>query len=277
LKLRRGGWFIVSAALHALVVVLLLQAILSPRSFFRPNTPPQRFVPENITYVIPAADPPAAAPRLETPPPAISRPPVRDMPSAPVIIPPTLPPPDSGGGVVDIGVRGAATPPGAIGPPAVQPDFSNSAIFGGPPALHRGIVEPPARTGLAGIQYDLDSAYRRLVDSASKVGDPTDWTVGEGKGKVGLDSKWIYLGPVKLPSMLLALIPLNVQANPNLRENQRTLGAMASEIRERGGRDASAGAEIKAITARMNAERAARRAIIAKTIPPASGSVPPPR
>jgi hypothetical protein len=100
----------------------------------------------------------------------------------------------------------------------------------------------------------------RERDSIAARRNPSDWTVGEGDRKVGLDERWIYLGPVKVPTVLLGLIPLNVQSNPNSRENTRTLGVMAAEARTRGPINQAHGDENKAIIARLERLRAQRRA-----------------
>jgi hypothetical protein len=107
-------------------------------------------------------------------------------------------------------------------------------------------------------------------DSLARIGDPTDWTIGKGNTKIGLDPHWIYMGPIKLPTALLGLIPHRIQTNPNAAENARTLGVMAAEVRTIGQTRALAGEEIRAINARMERERKAR---LAK---PKAGTVPPP-
>jgi hypothetical protein len=72
--------------------------------------------------------------------------------------------------------------------------------------------------------------------------------------------------------MLLALIPMKgVQGNPGAYERSKTLGVMASEVRERGERTASQRSEINSINDRMTRERNARLRAAA-----AGGAVPPP-
>jgi hypothetical protein len=116
------------------------------------------------------------------------------------------------------------------------------------------------RTGLARIEFGIDSALREARDSISAIRNPADWTVGEGKKKIGLDPQWIHLGPVKIPTMLLGLIPLKVQSNPNSRENARTLGTMADEVRSRGPLAEAQGNEARAIVLRLERERARKKA-----------------
>jgi hypothetical protein len=150
-----------------------------------------------------------------------------------------------------------------------MPDYSDSRIWGAVPVL------PPvaARTGLARIEFGIDSALSATRDSISARRSPTDWTTGEGSKKIGIDPQWIYLGPVKIPTMLLGLVPLNVQSNPNARENARTLGAMAAEVRAFGPLAEAQGNENKAIVRRLERERARKQADAAAAASGGSGTV----
>lgn len=56
------------------------------------------------------------------------------------------------------------------------------------------------------------------------------WTARIGSKTVGIDSKWIYLGPVKVPTVLLGLLPINFQGNPTQAEINKRLGAMKEDL-----------------------------------------------
>jgi hypothetical protein len=58
------------------------------------------------------------------------------------------------------------------------------------------------------------------------------WTTRIGGKTVGIDSKWIYLGPLKIPTMLLALLPIHVQGNPTQAEFNAKLQVMRSDLME---------------------------------------------
>jgi hypothetical protein len=87
----------------------------------------------------------------------------------------------------------------------------------------------------AGVKFDSAIAVRlqAYVDSLAEehpmVKAPS-WTTGSGAKKLGVDSKWIYLGPIKIPTMLLALLPINIQANPTQAESQKKLAAMEEDL-----------------------------------------------
>jgi hypothetical protein len=54
--------------------------------------------------------------------------------------------------------------------------------------------------------------------------------VGEEGRKYGADQQFIYFGKYKLPTVLLALLPINAQANPGMVERNRALQSMRWEI-----------------------------------------------
>jgi len=60
--------------------------------------------------------------------------------------------------------------------------------------------------------------------------DPTDWTIQKGGQKWGIDRKAIRLGPVSIPTALLAMLPLNIQGNPQTMERDRAYAAMHRDI-----------------------------------------------
>jgi hypothetical protein len=261
MKSRRGLWFVAgSAILHLVVVLLLLQAMLAPRSFialFTRDNEPMR--PEHVTYVVPVT-PPVTESRIpkpiETPRPRVVTP-RNPAPSTTVVLPkmPTAPATiDSGVALPGTGATIAAVGVGA-GLPTLNPSNPD-------PRIHTGvgpIPDAPERTGIEAMRFSVDSAWRAHKDSIARMPNPYNWTIGEGDKKFGLDQKWIYLGKIKIPTMLLGLLPLKgVQANPQIAENNRTLGAMASEVRERGFAARTRGEEIKAINARLERERNAR-------------------
>lgn len=79
------------------------------------------------------------------------------------------------------------------------------------------------------VQTYLDAMAREQMLSPSAL---PSWTTKIGGKTVGLDSKWIYLGPLKIPTMLLALLPINVQANPTQAEFNSKLRVMRADLME---------------------------------------------
>lgn len=120
----------------------------------------------------------------------------------------------------------------------------------------------------------LDSAIIARIeeyhDSLSAVGtprDPGDWTFERNGEKYGIDRQYIRLGKFSIPTAVLALLPLNVQANPTQIERERTLSAMHAEIQEHAQRALNEDefrAAVKRIRERKDREREAERARLAE-------------
>lgn len=79
------------------------------------------------------------------------------------------------------------------------------------------------------IQDYLD---RLAAEESGTPHAPPSWTTSVAGQKVGVDSKWFYLGPIRVPTFLLALIPINVQANPTQADMNRRLNAMREDLFE---------------------------------------------
>ncbi len=77
------------------------------------------------------------------------------------------------------------------------------------------------------VQTYLDAMAKEQVEHPNAL---PSWTTKIGGKTVGVDSKWIYLGPLKIPTMLLALLPLKVQANPTQAEFNAKLQLMRADL-----------------------------------------------
>lgn len=86
------------------------------------------------------------------------------------------------------------------------------------------------------IQGYLD----RLAEERAHQGPALpSWTTTLGGKKIGVDQKWIYLGPIKLPTALLALLPINAGGNPTAAEYNKRLSAMREDLFEAARRSAN--------------------------------------
>ncbi|MGD9522973.1 MAG: hypothetical protein AB7N73_00805 [Gemmatimonadales bacterium] len=95
--------------------------------------------------------------------------------------------------------------------------------------------------------------------AASASGALPSWTTTIGGQTVGLDSRYVYLGPLKVPSFLIALLPIRwPQANPMLWDQQREWNAMREDINVAGRRGAILD-ELEAAGKALRAEREAQR------------------
>ncbi|HVZ49218.1 MAG TPA: hypothetical protein VG916_10575 [Gemmatimonadaceae bacterium] len=249
-----------SVALHVVLVAALLQLTVVRADWMsllmRVQPPPV----ERVGFLqLPKGPATTEAPRRGGDNrPVTGRPPAaRLIPVAPVEVPSALPPIPR--------ARPESSADGGLGPlvggggdtRGVRPSYSDSRLWV-PPA-------PEVTAPLSGTKK-LDSAiapiFRELADSmraAAAAGrDPTDWTFKIGGQKYGIDQKFIRLGPFSIPTAALALLPLNVQANPMAVERDRRLAQMRTEIMEqaqRASRDEDFQKAVKALRERKEKER----------------------
>lgn len=178
------------------------------------------------------------------------------LPPAPAEVPTALPPTPSG---PPVSVPGPSTGPliGGGGPlRGIQPRYEDPRIWVGTGE----VVELPktAAERLDSVIVADIGAYNDSVRVANSGRKPGDWTFEKGGRKYGIDSKYIRLGPVSLPTAILALIPLNLTGNPTTYQRNRTLTARHDEIfeqAERGINDAQFEKAVKSIRERKERER----------------------
>jgi hypothetical protein len=89
------------------------------------------------------------------------------------------------------------------------------------------------REGIAERVWAQNDSIRRAQPTGRA---PGDWTVGEGDKKYGIDQRKIYLGPVEIPTAVLAMLPINLQANPQNLERDRALSLQRADIMNQAGR-----------------------------------------
>lgn len=140
----------------------------------------------------------------------------------------------------------------------VRPSYSDGRLWE-PPA---GVVEPPKTVAqtIDSLIADAIAPYNDSVAAAAQRRDPTDWTIEKGGYKWGIDRKAIRLGPVSIPTALLAMLPLNLQGNPTTMERDRAYAAMNRDITwhaQQAINDADFMKAVRSIRERKERERAA--------------------
>jgi hypothetical protein len=146
---------------------------------------------------------------------------------APATVPTTIPAPS--GPPVKATEEGTGPLVGTGGPTrGVRPQYSDPRVWE-PPG---GVVAKPQT-----VKQTLDSLiaegiapYNDSAAAAAQRRDPTDWTIEKGGYKWGIDRKAIRLGPVSIPTALLAMLPLNLQGNPTTMQRDRAYAAMNADI-----------------------------------------------
>ncbi len=283
---RRTGPALVSLVLHAAAVTLILRTVSVPVLEFLRRTG-EGPVAERVVYIAPPVDEPLV--ELPPPPPTTGRTPTpteADQPpraGAPLPALPTVVP--SPGAAAASGV----TPPLTTG--------DGRQVFGsGLPGLSTGRVDPrlvtppgvrdgPARNPLRSADVYVDAWVAAFWDSVARVQAerpraPGDWTVERDGKKFGMDPGFIYFGKFKLPTALLALLPINAQANPGAVERNRALLSMKYEIdfqAQRAANEAEFRKAVEELRARRERERAQQQLQGPTRAGVSGGRVPPER
>ena len=146
---------------------------------------------------------------------------------APVSIPTTIAAPS--GPVTKATEEGTGLLVGTGGPTrGVRPQYSDPRVWE-PPGP---VVSAPksVKQTIDSLIADAIAPYNDSVAAAAQRRDPTDWTIEKGGYKWGIDRRAIRLGPVSIPTALLAMLPLNLQGNPATMERDRTYAAMNRDI-----------------------------------------------
>lgn len=272
---RRGPIVVIlSVATHVAAVLLLWRVIVAPLDWrtVTPNSEP--VMVERIGFL--------AIPKRTTPSTERARSGGNDRPMtklsvvqtapppivAPSIIPRTLPdlprpftqPQEAAGSGPLVGIGGPLR--------GVRPSFTDPRVWAPTAPILRAPMSPAQRLDsvLAASLGAMNDSLRNLPTER----EPGDWTVERNGRKYGIDGKYIRLGKFALPTAALALLPLNVQGNPQQMETSRRIGTMRSEILEqaaRGARDDEFHAAVKALRERKDKERAARKAPDATVTP----------
>jgi hypothetical protein len=220
--------FLVSLGVHVVVAIALMQMlILNGEDWSKPKTATERDE-EHVGFVR------LPQPGVKTPTPGRSGGDGRPEKSreirvvAPPAIPTTLPAP-SGPVVKTPDDEGVGPLVGTGGPKrGIQPQYSDPRVWEPP-----GKIVAPPKTVAQTIDSIIGVAiapYNDSVAAAAQRRDPTDWTVEKGGYKWGIDKRAIRLGPVSIPTALLAMLPLNITGNPATMERERSYAAMNRDI-----------------------------------------------
>lgn len=229
MKQRFSPAVLVSLAVHVVVGTVIVQSLLVPTRFTSLFTRERRApVPvERIGFVsIPRGAGPAVAgrrggdgsPVTAVPAPALV---------APSVIPDRIPTAPAASAAAPVAGTGPLV--GGGGPTrGVRPSYTGPEVWATP-----GRILTAPRTTAQVIDDAIRADVGAITDSVLALGprrDPTDWTVERGGRKWGIDQRAIRLGPVSIPTALLALLPINAQANPITTQRERQINYMQRDI-----------------------------------------------
>lgn len=164
--------------------------------------------------------------------------------------------------------RSREVDPGGVGPlvggggptRGVRPSFSDRRLWVPASEIIRAPAGPQTRAdSLRQMLAERTGVFLDSVAEANPRGRaPGDWTFERNGKKYGIDQKFIRLGDFSIPTALLALLPMNVQANPIAQERQFRLSSMRQEIlmqSARSVRDDEFRAAVRALRERKERER----------------------
>lgn len=177
---------------------------------------------------------------------------------APTVVPTAIPAP-AVATVKPIEEPGTGPLVGGGGPSrGVRPSYSDGRLWT-PPSP---IVAPPKTVAqtIDSLIAEGIAPYNDSIAAAAGRRDPTDWTIEKGGYKWGIDKRAIRLGPVSIPTALLAMLPLNLQGNPTTIERDRTYAAINRDITwhaQQAINDADFMKAVRSIRERKERERAA--------------------
>lgn len=230
MKRRLSPAVLVSFAAHAVVGLVIVQSLLVPTQLTRLFTREKRVpVPaERIGFLsIPRSAGPAVAGRSGG-----DGTPASSAPAPALVAPATVPDgvPASPTASQPAPVTGTGPLVGGGGPTrGVRPSYTGPRVWS--PPRTRMITAP--RTTREVIDDAIRADIGRITDSVVALGpqrNPTDWTIERNGRKWGVDEKFIRLGPVSIPTAVLALLPINAQANPVTMARERQLNYMNRDI-----------------------------------------------
>jgi hypothetical protein len=202
------GSIAVSLVVHVVVIAMIASITFSYQfsSSARERSP----VAERVQYVAvrpkPAEVGNGAKETRQPPKKALT--PARLLPptTIPTSIPP-IPPPNVSVGAISGTNKGTGGAPVGVAT-GIEPAMPDPRIELRPSGLHIPLSQGERNDSAVKAIY---VAYREAeIQAESNRGrSPRDWTVERNGQKYGVDSQYIYLGRFKLPSAILAALPLN--------------------------------------------------------------------
>lgn len=220
---------LVSLAVHVVVGAVIVQSLLVPTRFSSLFTREKRapVVAERIGFLsLPRGTGPAVAGRRGG-----DGSPATAAPTPPLVAPTVVPDgvPSAPAAEAPAPVTGTGPLAGGGGPTrGVRPSYTGPEVWAEPGRI---LVAPRTTAEVVGDAIRADVG--RITDSVVALGprrDPTDWTVERNGRKWGIDREFIRLGPVSIPTPILALLPINAQANPITMARERQLSYMQRDI-----------------------------------------------
>jgi len=259
---KRSRSFIVSVAIHVVIVMALVRFLISPSAFTlifgRHNS--VEVPAERIGFLrLPKTTGPTVAGKSGGDNRPISKNPAPRL-TAPTSVPSQLPPAQP--------TPAAKEEPGGSGPlvgtggPArgIRPSYSDPRVWEAP----GDIVAAPktAKEKMDSAIASIVAPYNDSIAAQAGARRPGDWTFEKDGRKYGIDEKFIRLGKISIPTAILALLPINTTGNPTMNDRNKLQNQLHSDIfwnAQRGMNEADFKKAVKSIRERKERERAAQK------------------
>ena len=142
----------------------------------------------------------------------------------------------------------------------IRPSYTGPRVWQAP----GDIVSAPksAKEKLDSAIVSIIAPFNDSIAIAGQGRKPGDWTFEKGGRKYGIDPQYIRLGKVSIPTAVLALLPINQQANPTSLERNKLQNQLHADIfwnAQRGMNEADFKKAVKSIRERKERERAAQK------------------
>lgn len=147
------------------------------------------------------------------------------------------------------------------------PDYGDGRLWVWATEAVLGVVGPSGTTELhvarveEAVREKLETFLKGMPRDSFAPPPPPDWTTELDGRTWGIDQQWIYLGDIKLPTMLLALLPLPQAGNYEQAQRAAELAYMRQDIIQ-AARRAETSADFKRYVEEIRKRKDAERALV---------------
>jgi hypothetical protein len=265
--------FVISVLVHVVLAIGMARMLISPSAMSRlfGRAQSKEVVAERIGFLrLPnQAGAPTPGRSGGDGRPLTENPPARII--APDVIPATVP--ESPAATSTTAAEGGSGPLVGGGGPTrgIRPTYSDPRVWQAPGE----IVSAPksAKERLDSAIVSIIAPFNDSLAVAAQGRKPGDWTFEKGGRKYGIDPQYIRLGKVSIPTAVLALLPINQQANPTVSDRNKLQNQLHADIfwqAQRGMNDADFKKAVRSIRERKERERAAQKKAAQQEEPPAA-------
>ena len=252
---------VISIVIHLFLAIGMARMLISPTTMSRlfGRAQSKEVVAERVGFLrLPTTTGPAVKgrsggdgrPLSETPPARLVAP--SEVPSTIPVAPATEAPAAP--------VEGGSGPLTGSGGPAqgIRPTYTGPRVWAAP----GDIVSAPksAKEKLDSAIVSIIAPFNDSLAVASGARKPGDWTFEKGGRKYGIDPQFIRLGKFSIPTAVLALLPINQQANPTVSDRNKLQNQLHADIfwqAQRGMNEADFKKAVKSIRERKERQRKA--------------------